>query len=125
MKKYTSWIIIGILIAAILGSMIWYSSQPGKYDDFATCIKESGTTFYGAFWCPHCQEQKALFGKSALKLPYVECSTPDGQNQTEMCKQKKIEGYPTWEAKDGTRQSKTLSFAELAAFTGCTFTQKQ
>jgi len=121
MKKYTSSILIGILVVAILGGIIWYSSKPGKYDDFATCIKNSGATFYGAFWCPHCQEQKALFGKSAAKLPYLECSTPDGQGQTEACKEKKIDGYPTWETKDGVRKSGALTFAELTEFTGCPF----
>ncbi|MEN9621877.1 MAG: hypothetical protein RLZZ67_311 [Candidatus Parcubacteria bacterium] len=125
MKKYTSWIIIGILVVGIFAGMVWYSSQPGKYDEFATCIKDSGATFFGAFWCSHCQEQKALFGKSAKQLPYVECSTLDGQSQTEVCKQKKIEGYPTWEFKDGTRKSGKLKFADLASFTGCTFTQSK
>ena len=125
MKQYMSWIITVILVGMILGGMIWYSSQPGKYDDFATCIKNSGVTFYGAFWCSHCQEQKALFGKSALLLPYTECSTPNGQSQNSLCLEKKIEGYPTWEAKDGTRKSGKLSFAELTEFTGCPFTTKE
>lgn len=124
MKKYTSWIVTGVLVVGIFAGMVWYSSQPGKYDEFATCIKESGATFYGAFWCPHCQEQKALFGKSAKKLAYVECSTPDGQNQTQICKEKNIESYPTWEFKDGTRKTGLVRFADLTAFTGCTVTQE-
>ncbi len=130
MQKYTSWIITGGLVLLILGSMIWYSSKPGKYDDFAACIKESGATFFGAFWCPHCQEQKALFGKSAKGLPYVECSTIDGQNQTQECKVKGIESYPTWHfaptPTTGTTTIKTgvLSFTELASFTGCAFIEK-
>lgn len=119
MKKYTSWIVTGLSVLIILAGMIWYSSQPGKYDEFALCIKESGATFFGAYWCPHCQEQKALFGKSAKNLPYVECSTLNGQGQMEVCKQKNIEGYPTWEFKDGTRKSGKLSLEDLASFTGC------
>ena len=25
-------------------------------------LKQVGAKMYGAFWCPHCQEQKQLFG---------------------------------------------------------------
>jgi thiol-disulfide isomerase/thioredoxin len=119
MKTNTSWILVGLAVAAIIGGMIWYSSRPGQYDTFAGCIKESGAKFFGAFWCPHCQEQKALFGKSAKKLPYIECSTPNGQGQLEICKENKVESYPTWHFKDGTVKTGTLSLSDLAAFTGC------
>ncbi len=99
--------ILGYLVVIIIavGGVIYISrapSGPGPLDQFATCIKDSGTTFYGAFWCPHCQAQKKLFGTSAKLLPYVECSTPDGQGQTQVCIDKKIESYPTWILKDGT-----------------------
>lgn len=37
-------------------------------------LKVAGAHMYGAFWCGHCQEQKAMFGKQAqADLPYVEC----------------------------------------------------
>ena len=42
-------------------------------------LAEEGALFYGASWCPHCQEQKRLFGASASRLPYIECS-PAGRN---------------------------------------------
>lgn len=77
--------------------------EPAKYDKLAQCIKDSGATFYGAFWCPHCQAQKKLFGTSAKLLPYVECSNPSATDTTQICKDKKITGYPTWELVDGTR----------------------
>lgn len=96
---------------------------PGKYDKFAQCIKDSGTTFYGAFWCPHCQAQKKLFGTSAKFLPYVECSTPSGTDTTQICKDKKVESYPTWELKDGTRlpveNSAGVTLETLAVKTKC------
>lgn len=119
MKTYTSWIFVGLAVVAIIGSMIWYSSRPGEYDGFATCIKDSGATFFGAFWCPHCQEQKALFGRSAKALPYEECSTPDGQAQLQSCIDEKIETYPTWKFKDGTIKKGVVSMSELAALTSC------
>jgi thiol-disulfide isomerase/thioredoxin len=121
MKKYTSWIAILVIIAVIIGGIVWYSNQPGQYDGFAACIKESNAKFYGAFWCTHCQDQKALFGKSAKNLPYVECSTPDGQGQTQICKDNKIESYPTWQLPDGTLRVGTMTFEELASSTDCKF----
>jgi len=91
----------------------------GQYDAFAQCLKDSGAVFYGAFWCPHCQEQKAAFGDSAHLLPYVECSTPDMKGQTQICKDKGITGYPTWIFKDGSKLSGLVEMKELAEKTAC------
>jgi hypothetical protein len=88
-----------IIILALIGGVVWLIKTPGKagkLDTFATCIKDSGAKFYGAFWCPHCQAQKARLGSSAKLLPYIECSTPDGQGQTQVCKDQGISTYPTW-----------------------------
>ncbi len=62
-----------------------------------------GAKMYGAFWCPHCYEQKQLLGKEAVELlkntVYVECD-PAGQNpQPQACVAAKIESYPTWDIK--------------------------
>lgn len=95
MKKLP-YILTGLLF---LAGIIWLIMTPGKagvYDDFAKCLGEKGAKFYGAFWCPHCQNQKALFGRSAKLLPYIECSTPDGQGQLQVCKDLGIQTYPTW-----------------------------
>lgn len=114
-------LLIGGVILFIVG--LWFllsaQSNPGKYDTFAQCLKDKGAVFYGAFWCPHCQNEKELFGSSERLLPYVECSTPDGQGQLPICQEKKIEGYPTWEFKDGSRQTGEVSLERLAQKTGC------
>lgn len=98
-KKYLLFGLAGILLLAgiIFGLLqLQNKSRTGVYDDFALCLKDQGVKFYGAFWCPHCQEQKKRFGNSAKKLPYIECSPASGQGLTEICKENKIEGYPTW-----------------------------
>ncbi|MEB3331601.1 MAG: vitamin K epoxide reductase family protein [Synechococcaceae cyanobacterium] len=61
-------------------------------------LSRTGAVMYTAYWCPHCHEQKEAFGKEATaRLRVIECA-PDGRNsQTALCKQKKIEGFPTWE----------------------------
>jgi uncharacterized membrane protein len=60
-------------------------------------LARSDAKFYGASWCPHCAEQKELFGGSVKRLPYVECS-PAGPSapQADVCKEKNIQSYPTW-----------------------------
>ena len=108
-----------VIIAAIVMLLVSAAKKPGKYDGLAQCLTDSGTKFYGAFWCPHCQAQKAMFGKSAKLLPYVECSQPDGKGQLQVCIDEKIEGYPTWQFADGTRAGGEQTFAQLAEKTNC------
>ncbi len=119
-------IVIIIVVAVILAGLLLWVNQPwqtGQFDEFAKCLGEKGTVFYGAFWCPHCQNQKKMFGKSAKYLPYVECSTPDGSSQLADCKNKNIESYPTWEFTDGSRLTGQISLAQLSEKTGCQLTQ--
>lgn len=124
MKKITIvWIVIGLAIVGLTAWLVMTPGRPGKLDSFATCIKDSGAKFYGAFWCPHCQATKALFGSSAKLLPYIECSTPDGRNQLPMCTTAKIESYPTWEFADGSRLTGEQSLAALAEKTKCALPQ--
>ncbi len=118
MKKFI-WLIT--LVVAV-GAFIWLvktPGRPGKLDAFASCIKDSGATFYGAFWCPHCQSQKALFGSSAQYLPYVECSTPDGNSQLPICTDAGVKGYPTWKFANGTTESGEVPLERLSELTNC------
>ncbi len=109
-------------MAILIGIFVFWMSKPvspGKYDGFAQCLKDKGVAFYGAFWCPHCQDQKKIFGNSAKLLPYVECSLPSGKGQTQECIDKGIETYPTWEFADGTRETGELSFERLSEKSSC------
>ena len=127
--------VIALLILGVVATVILRLGSgttpggPGKYDTFAQCLKDKGAVFYGAFWCPHCQAEKKLFGSSVKFLPYVECSTPDGNGQLQVCKDKNITGYPTWELADGTRLPDDspigagVKLETLAAKTGCVLPQ--
>ena len=77
-------------------------------------LKQTGAKMYGAFTCPHCQNQKHLFGAEAAKqLNYVECH-PQGQNaQPQACQLAGIEGFPTWEI-NGQKYSGEKTLQELA-----------
>ena len=61
-------------------------------------LKEKGVVKYSAYWCPNCLYQSELFGKEAYKkLNVVECAEDGKNSQTELCIDKKIEGFPSWE----------------------------
>jgi glutaredoxin len=81
-------------------------------------LTAQGAKIYTAYWCPHCHEQKELFGREAVeKLTVIECA-PDGRgSQKELCDAKKIEGYPTWEIK-GQLDSGVKPLAKLAELIG-------
>lgn len=113
------WVGIGVIVVGLVGWSVRAGMQPGKYDAFATCLKDKGVKFYGAFWCSHCQNQKRMFGKSSKKLPYIECSTPDGRDQTQVCKDAKVDSYPTWEFPDASRLSGEVALSTLAEKSGC------
>tara|TARA_Y100000310_G_C20097417_1_gene541130 strand:- start:45 stop:515 length:471 start_codon:yes stop_codon:yes gene_type:complete len=115
-------IIIPIVILLLIVGGFWLfpgNNDPGKYDEFAQCISDSGAKFYGTFWCPHCKEQKKDFGQSAKYLPYIECSTPDGRGTLPVCANAGIEGYPTWDFSNTERATGRLSFDQLSQKTGC------
>lgn len=121
LNKKTLIIITASSILIILASvfLVRSSNTPSKYDGFASCLGEKGAKFYGAFWCPHCRSQKDIFGKSAKNLPYIECSTPDGNNQLAVCTESGIESYPTWVFSDGSKENGQLTLEKLAEKTTC------
>jgi uncharacterized membrane protein/glutaredoxin len=83
-------------------------------------LSERGAKMYGASWCPHCIEQKEMFGASARRLPYVECSTGgQGSRQAGACQAASIRQYPTWII-GGKRFEEVLTLPRLAELTGFT-----
>lgn len=113
------WLLIGALVVAGFGGSIYMKYKPNNLVGFTQCLADSGAKFYGAFWCPHCQAQKKMFGSSEKYLPYIECSTADGQQQLQICKDAGITGYPTWEFADGSRMSGEVALSVLSEKTGC------
>lgn len=89
-------------------------------------LKAVGAKMYGAYWCPHCCEQKQLFGQTAMKqLNYVECGVGGLNAQTEVCRQVAPEiekqtgekfGFPTWEI-NGKFYGGRKTLTELASLT--------
>lgn len=84
----------------------------------ATHLKRVGAKMYGAFWCPHCHNQKQLFGKEAFQqINYIECD-PKGKNpKPDLCQAANVQSFPTWEI-NGKSVSGTQSLEELANLSG-------
>lgn len=119
---------IGVIAAIVLIAVLarrWPAGIAGQaagsdpLAELADCLAERGVVLYGAFWCPHCQEQKRLFGRAAARLPYVECATSDGRGQAAACRDAGIRAYPAWAFPDGTQATGVLAPAALAARAGC------
>jgi uncharacterized membrane protein len=82
--------------------------------ELAGHLKNVGAEMYGAYWCNHCQEQKALFGKEAFqKVPYIECAAEGKNSHPDRCVAAKIEGFPTWKIQ-GQKYPGIKSLEELA-----------
>jgi len=72
MNKPLIWTLVGTVVLVATGAVIYGKTSgvtdgasAGTYDTLAQCIADSGAKFYGAFWCPHCQNQKQAFGSAA------------------------------------------------------------
>lgn len=118
--KILALFVIGVVV--VIGAVVYVASPsnaPGQYDDFAKCLTENGAKFYGAFWCSHCNNQKALFGNSVKYVNYIECSTPNRQGQFQVCIDAGIESYPTWKFADGTAITGEVTLQQLAEKTSC------
>lgn len=118
MKKHGWWIITLAIIGALIALLVVQANRPGKYDSFAQCLQESGTKFYGAWWCPHCQAQKAIFGRSAQFLPYVECQTKSREGLP-VCLEAEVKSFPTWVFPDQSRLVGEIPLETLAEKTSC------
>ena len=88
-KKNILIIVIGVVILVAAGLILRATVFKGqdtallnilskknyiKLDDFAKCLTQKSVVMYGAYWCPHCQAQKKLFGSSFKYVNYVECT---------------------------------------------------
>lgn len=82
-------------------------------------LKKINAKMYGSFRCPHCQNQKYLFGKEAAsQLNYIECH-PKGKNaRPDLCQAARIQAFPTWEIKNKFYQGEQSleKLAELSSF---------
>jgi uncharacterized membrane protein len=119
-----------VAIVTLTGTLGVYAIQGKNNSSFAGRLAQHLTAtnakMYGAYWCPHCLEQKDEFGEAKKLIPYVECAPnpPKGvKAETELCNQKGIKGFPTWEI-NGKMLSGKRTLNELANESGYTGDRK-
>jgi uncharacterized membrane protein len=117
------------LIKDVQGNVFFAVSTPSGEAEtqLAAHLKQTGATMYGAYWCPHCCEQKQLFGQTAMKqLSYVECGDDGPNAQPAVCRAIAPEiqaqtgekfGFPTWKI-NGKYYAGRKTLPELAQLTG-------
>lgn len=91
----TAIVILGIAVVIVAMIGIYYyrtgNVPNGQYDNFAKCLALKSAVMYGAYWCPHCQNEKKAFGSSFQYVKYVECGY-----DSSACVAKGVEAFPTW-----------------------------
>jgi hypothetical protein len=119
---------IWMILALVLVTCAWvgydlyniYSGNVSTIDGFAKCLASKGVRMYGAWWCPHCADQKDAFGFAFQYVNYVECGVEGKpRSENEQCKQAGIKNFPTWQFADGSRTEGELTLSVLSQRTGC------
>jgi len=104
-------LLISIMIAGCSNEL--NGNEVSQYDEFANCLTEKGVKIYGTEWCPHCKNQKEMFGNSFQYVDYIDCD----KNKDE-CNEAGIEGYPTWII-NGEKYPGERSLNSLSSLTDC------
>jgi hypothetical protein len=116
------WIIVGLVVVGAAWSayyFLYYRKSGQRIDAFARCLSSKNAHMFGAWWCPHCAEQKERFGSAFEYVAYTECSPQGQRTVNDTCKQAGVAHFPTWQFGDGSRQEGVMEFSELAQKTGC------
>jgi hypothetical protein len=90
-----------------------------KYDSFAQCLATKQAKMYGLYWCPHCLEQKEMFGASFHYVPYVECAIKGSSELAPECKAAGLKLFPSWQFGVQPPKEGVLPLEELSEKTGC------
>ena len=109
----------GAAIVIVVGLILLDSGPLGTrdahpYDSFAQCLTDNGLIMYGTDWCPYCQKQKKMFEEAFDYIDYVNCDF-----NTQQCRQKNVDRYPTWHLNDKLLEIGVLNFHKFSNVTGC------
>ncbi len=119
-KKKTRFLYVGILILVAGAFLAGRYYRNHKYDSFAQCIASKNAKMYGLYWCPHCADQKAMFGAAFRKIPYVECAIRDKPGElAPECKAVGVKLFPSWQFGAEPPKEGVLSLQALSEKTGC------
>ena len=115
------YIIVAVVIVVVFVAIYSFlrHRQTSRLNAFAKCLTAKQAKMYGAFWCPHCEDQKEKFGSSFQYAPYIECGIKGSKAIATVCTDAGIKRYPTWVFADGTRVEGEHELQFLADQTGC------
>ncbi|HWR14427.1 MAG TPA: hypothetical protein VN577_06345 [Terriglobales bacterium] len=111
--------VVALIAAAFAMALLNRSDKSKSLDGFAKCLTEKKAVMYGSSICPHCLDQKELFGESFQYVTYVECRVPGQKEPAPACSWAGVKQVPTWIFADGQRRLGTTPLAELSSKTGC------
>jgi hypothetical protein len=110
---------VGIVVALIAGyAAFWYHNNH-QYDEFARCLAGKQAKMYGLYWCPHCAEQKEMFGRAFQYVPYVECGIKGSHEMAGECTAAGVKLFPSWQFAGGKPIEGVFPMQELSDKTGC------
>ena len=118
-KHFLVW---GIVIALVIGGIAYVKVvEPAmnNHDELAKCLSANGAMMYGAYWCPHCQEQKKMFGKSVKYMSHIDCAVRGSTEILQICKDAGVENFPTWKFRSGEKVTGIIPLDRLARLAGC------
>jgi hypothetical protein len=116
-RKYLIWGGIAVLVVAAYAAGWYYRNH--RYDAFAKCLASKQVRMYGLYWCPHCIEQKQMFGKSFQYVPYAECAIRGSRELAPECKAAGAKNFPSWHFEGYALHEGELSLEDLSGQTGC------
>ncbi|HVI08962.1 MAG TPA: hypothetical protein VND65_11800 [Candidatus Binatia bacterium] len=116
-KDRMVWLGIAVILALAYAGF-WYRNNH-KYDGFAQCLASKQVKMYGLYWCPHCAEQKEMFGRSFRYVPYVECAIKGSHELTQACQAAGVKLFPAWQFGSAPPISAVFPLYELSDKTGC------
>jgi hypothetical protein len=107
-----------VLLIVLVWTGFWYYRNH-RYDGFAKCLASKQTKMYGLYWCPHCAEQKEMFGKAFRYVPYVECAIKGSRELAPECTAAKVNLFPSWQFGTSPPKEGVFPLNELSDKTGC------
>jgi hypothetical protein len=114
-------ILTAVLVVAAFGAAVYLGlrKRTSRLDSFAQCLSSKQAKMYGAFWCPHCLDQKEMFGSSFQYISYIECGIEGSRAIQPVCVQAGVKNFPTWQFSDGSRLEGTIPLQTLATKSAC------
>lgn len=116
-KRIAFYVVVLALFALAYLAGRYYKNH--KYDSFAKCLASKQAKMYGLYWCPHCADQKRMFGTSFHYVPYVECAIRGSKEMAPECKTAGVKLFPSWEFGTEPPKEGVMSLEELSQKSGC------